>query len=207
MKSLRICLGLLLMAALLCGSALAAASVSYEGGAEKFVFLPGSSYGDTDLFEGFKGVMPGDTVRQTIRVENDSGAPVRIYLRAEPVTEEDADFLNQLRMTVTAGSKEIFDAPAGTQEGLSENTLLGTFKQDGGVTLTVTLEAPIELGNEYMGRAGTAPWVFLAEEVAVDETPDTGDWFQPALWCGAAALLAACIALILLANRRRSARN
>ena len=33
MKKLKICLGLLLMAALLCGSALAAASVTYEGGA------------------------------------------------------------------------------------------------------------------------------------------------------------------------------
>lgn len=197
MKTVRICLCLLLAAALLCAGALAA-SVTYEGGAEDFVFLPGSAYSDTDLFEGFKGVLPGDTIRQTIRVQNDSGAPVRIYLRADPVNPEDADFLNRLHMTVTAGSKEIFDAPAGVQDGLAENTLLGSFRQGGGTSLTVNLEVPIELGNEYMGRIGTVPWVFLAEEVSTEETPETGDWFRPALWCGAAALLLGCIALLLM---------
>lgn len=201
MRKLKICLMMLLVAALLCESALAA-SVTYEGGAERFVFLPGSAYSDTDLFEGFKGVLPGDVRTQTIRVQNDSGAPVRIYLRADPVSEADADFLNALRMTVTAGSKEIFDAPAGVQDGLAKNVLLGSFRQGGGTELYVTLEVPIELGNEYMGRMGTVPWVFLAEEVAGGDTPETGDWFRPALWCGIAALIAACIAWMLLHRRR-----
>lgn len=202
MKGMRICLILLLTAALTCTGALAA-SANYAGGAEEFVFLPGSSSSDTDLFESFKGVMPGDVISQTIRVQNDSGRRVRIYLRADPVTSEDADFLNRLRMTVTAGSKEIFDAPAGAQDGLSENRLLGAFRQSGGTDLTVTLEVPLDLGNEYMGRFGTIPWVFLAEEVPADDTPDTGDWFRPAMWCGAAALIALGVALILLARRRR----
>ena len=127
MRKLKICLMMLLVAALLCESALAA-SVTYEGGAERFVFLPGSSYSDTDLFEGFKGVLPGDVRTQTIRVQNDSGAPVRLYLRADPVREADADFLNALHMTVTAGSKDIFDAPAGVQDGLAKNVLLGSFR-------------------------------------------------------------------------------
>ena len=205
MKKLKICLGLLLMAALLCGSALAAASVTYEGGAEKFVFLPGSSYSDTDLFENFKGVLPGDVLTQTITVQNDTDAQVRIYMRAEPVKQEDVDFLNQMHMTVTSGSKEIFDAQADQQDGLAKNTLLGTFKKSGSTTLTVTLEVPIEMGNEYMGRIGTVPWTFLVEEVPEEDTPETGDWFRPALWCGAAVLLAACIVLILLARRRRQA--
>ena len=205
MKRIRICLLLLVMAALMCESALAA-SVRFEGGAEKFVFLPGSSYSDADLFENFKGVLPGDVLSQTIRVQNDSGAPVRIYLRAEPVSEEDADFLNQLHMSVSSGSKEIFDAPAGAQDGLAKNVLLGSFRQGGGTTLTVTLEVPAELGNGYMGRIGAVPWVFLAEEVSTEEIPETGDWFQPALWCGAASLILLCIALIL-AHRWRAERS
>ena len=52
----RICLALLLTL-LLCGSALAEANVNYEGGAEKFVFLS-----DNDLFDDFKGVLPGDVL-------------------------------------------------------------------------------------------------------------------------------------------------
>ena len=205
MKKMKICLGLLLMAALLCGSALAA-SVSYEGGAEKFVFLPGSSLSASDLFEGFKDVLPGDVLTQTIRVQNDSASSVRIYMRADPVSAADADFLNQLHLSVTAGEKEIFDAQAGEQGGLANNTLLGTFKKSGGTDLTVTLEVPAELGNEYMDRLGTVPWTFLAEEVTADDTPETGDWFRPAVWIAAAAVLAGCIVLLLI-RRRKKAEN
>ena len=204
MKKRSICLALL-MAALLCGSALAA-SVSYEGGAEKFVFLPGSSLSASDLFEGFKDVLPGDVLTQTIRVQNDSASSVRIYMRADPVSAADADFLNQLHLSVTAGEKEIFDAQAGEQGGLANNTLLGTFKKSGGTDLTVTLEVPAELGNEYMDRLGTVPWTFLAEEVTADDTPETGDWFRPAVWIAAAAVLAGCIVLLLI-RRRKKAQN
>ena len=205
MKKRSICLALL-MAVLLCGSALAAASVSYEGGAEKFVFLPGSSLSASDLFEGFKDVLPGDVLTQTIRVQNDSASSVRIYMRADPVSAADADFLNQLHLSVTAGEKEIFDAQAGEQGGLVNNTLLGTFKKSGGTDLTVTLEVPAELGNEYMDRLGTVPWTFLVEEVTADDTPETGDWFRPAVWIAAAAVLAGCIVLLLI-RRRKKAEN
>lgn len=205
MKKRSICLALL-MAVLLCGSALAAASVSYEGGAEKFVFLPGSSLSASDLFEGFKDVLPGDVLTQTIRVQNDSASSVRIYMRADPVSAADADFLNQLHLSVTAGEKEIFDAQAGEQGGLANNTLLGTFKKSGGTDLTVTLEVPAELGNEYMDRLGTVPWTFLVEEVTADDTPETGDWFRPAVWIAAAAVLAGCIVLLLI-RRRKKAEN
>ena len=204
MKKRSICLALL-MAVLLCGSALAA-SVSYEGGAEKFVFLPGSSLSASDLFENFKDVLPGDVLTQTIRVQNDSASSVRIYMRADPVSAADADFLNQLHLSVTAGEKEIFDAQAGEQGGLANNTLLGTFKKSGGTDLTVTLEVPAELGNEYMDRLGTVPWTFLVEEVTADDTPETGDWFRPAVWIAAAVVLAGCIVLLLI-RRRKKAEN
>lgn len=59
-------------------------SITYEGGAEKYVFLPGSGYTDTDLFNNFKDVMPGDNLNQEITVKNNSGDcdRVKIYMRA-----------------------------------------------------------------------------------------------------------------------------
>lgn len=219
-RILKTCLALLLMSALLCGSALAAASVKYEGGAEKFVFLPGSEYSDSDLFESFKGVLPGDVMTQTITVKNDTDKQVRIYMRAEPdvklpgslleknglSVEQNRDFLNMLSMTVECRDKEIFDAAPSQTAQLTSNTLLGTFKTNGSTELTVTLTVPAEIGNEYMGRIGIVPWTFLVEEITEDDTPDTGDWFQKGLWISIAAVLMAAILVLLYAQRRRRAK-
>ena len=200
MKKATICLALLLVACLLSGSALAAASVSYEGGAEKFVFLPGS-----DLFESFKNVLPGDELTQTITVRNDKDMQVRIYLRAEPVNQASEEFLRQLTLTVTCKDKEIFDAAASKTAQLTKATLLGTFRKNGSTDLTVTLSVPADMGNEYMSAIGVVPWTFIAEEIPDDETPHTGDWFQLGWWLLAAAIIVVAIAVVLWAQKRRKA--
>lgn len=189
---------------LLTGSALAASSVSYEGGAEKFVFLPGSEYTDSDLFENFKGVLPGDVIEQKITVKNDTDGQVRIYMRAETDGMQDRDFLSRLSMTVDCRDKEIFDAAPSETAQLTENTLLGTFKSKGSTELSVKLTVPATMGNEYMGREGVVPWTFLVEEIPGDDTPDTGDWFRKKVWIGVAAALAAMLALLIV-QRKRSA--
>lgn len=218
MKKL-ICVLLALM--LLESSALAESSVTYEGGAEKFVFLPGSEYSDSDMFENFKGVLPGDVLTQKITVKNDTDGQVRIYMRAEPgesipaglmeknglTVEENRDFLNQLSMTVECRDKEIFDAAPSETAQLTNNTLLGTFKKKGSTELTVTLTVPATMGNEYMGRIGIVPWTFLVEEIPEDDTPDTGDWFQTGVWISIAAVLAAAIVMLLIVQRKRRAEN
>ena len=200
MKKATICLALLLVACLLGGSALAAASVSYEGGAEKFVFLPGS-----DLFENFKNVLPGDVLTQTITVRNDKDMQVRIYLRAEPVNQASEEFLSQLTLTVTCKDKDIFDAAASETAQLTKATLLGTFRKNGSTDLTVTLSVPADMGNEYMSAIGVVPWTFIAEEIPDDETPHTGDWFQLGWWLLAAAIIVVAIAGVLWAQKRRKA--
>lgn len=169
------------------------ASVTYEGGAEKFVFLPGSEYTDTDLFDNFKDVMPGDTVTQKIVVKNDySGCDaVKIYLRAQlhdetenplspKVAEEETvasmeEFLSQLTMTVRQGSggKVIYQASPHELDGLKTNILLGTFSKGKGTELTVELQVPIELENRYANRVGEVDWVFVAEQVNYDDSSST----------------------------------
>ena len=64
-KTISFLLALLLLATT---SALAASSVTFEGGAENFVFLPGSQFSDSDLFQNYKMVMPGDVLTQRITV-------------------------------------------------------------------------------------------------------------------------------------------
>ena len=200
-------------------TAFAESKVTYEGGAEKFVFLPGSEYTETDLFENFKGVMPGDVITQEITVQNNytKAEKVNIYLRAvvhdgqgNPLSEEVArtedlvsmqDFLSQLTMTVKQGDKVLFSASPDELDGLEKNVLLGTFPGKSYTKLVVELSVPIELGNEYANRVGEVDWVFTAEEVT--KTVQTGDDGAPILWASLMTLsLVAAAGAILSLNRK-----
>ncbi len=182
------------------------ASVTYEGGAENYVFLPGSEYTETDLFDNFKGVMPGDELEQKITVKNENGKCdyVKIYMRAVPhddtanplsetvatsetvVTME--DFLHQLSLTVVKeDGTEIFKGTAEELDGLAENVLLGSFEKGESTVLTAKLSVPIELGNEYANRVGEVDWVFVAEELN-NPAPETGDETNLGLYVGILAV-------------------
>lgn len=202
-KIISICLALLLV--LSCTMAQASSQVNYEGGAEKFVFLPGSTYSDSDLFESFKQVMPGDVLTQRINVRNTSAKKVRIYLRAEPVEEQYKDFLSRMNLQVTAADGEIFDAAVSETGQLTENTLLGTFKKGGSTDLILTLTVPYDLGNEFMCTMGIVPWTFLVEELKDDDTPHTGDSFELGTWLLAAALILAAIAYVVIKMKHQKA--
>ena len=200
-------------------TAFAESKVTYEGGAEKFVFLPGSEYTETDLFENFKGVMPGDVITQEITVQNNytKAEKVKIYLRAvvhdeqgNPLSEEVArtedlvsmqDFLSQLTMTVKQGDKVLFSASPDELDGLKENVLLGTFPGRSKTILTVELSVPFELGNEYANRVGEVDWIFTAEEVT--KTVQTGDDSDLILWAALMTLsLVTAAGVILTLNRK-----
>lgn len=191
-KVLKHVAALALAATLILGMSAAAlaanSSVGYEGGAEKFVFLPGSDWTASDLFDNFKGAVPGDTLTQNIKVKNDfSGCDyVSIYLRAEvhdaqanppsdavaagingrgPETAASmADFLSHLTMKVWNGSTLIYSDSPDKAGGLLSNVLLGNFAYGASVTLTVELSVPSDLGNQYANRAGEVDWIFVAEE-------------------------------------------
>lgn len=221
-KTLKTISALALVLVLLLGmsaTAFAESKVTYEGGAEKFVYLPGSEYTETDLFENFKGVMPGDVITQEITVQNNytKAEKVKIYLRAvvhdeqgNPLSEEVArtedlvsmqDFLSQLTMTVKQGDKVLFSASPDELDGLKENVLLGTFPGRSKTILTVELSVPFELGNEYANRVGEVDWVFTAEEVT--KTVQTGDDSDLILWAALMTLsLVTAAGVILSLNRK-----
>ena len=62
----------------------AESTLTYRGFAQGFDIQPGSGYSETDLFDDFKDVMPGDTLLETVTVKNESSDNdfIRVYLRA-----------------------------------------------------------------------------------------------------------------------------
>lgn len=209
---------LVMMLVLLLGlgaTAYADGTVNYQGGAEKFVFLPGSSYTDTDLFDGFKNVMPGDTLTQTVEVRNRflGTGSVRIYLRAVAHDEQTnplssavaasgetvatmSDFLSQLYMEVWQGDQCIYTGSPDELDGLKNNVLLGTIPRFKSTTLTVKLQVPAELGNEYANRVGEVDWVFTAEELDPQGNPKTGDTSNLTLWIVVMVVCLAAVAVV-----------
>ena len=188
----------MLLAAFAVPALAANASVTYQGNADKFVFLP-----DSDLFQNFKGVMPGDTLTQQITVKNDisNGIKVKIYLNAEPVEERYKAFLAKMTLKVVQdGSSVLFAAAADQQDGLASKVCLGTFYSGADIDLAVTLAVPIEMGNEFQNSTGLVRWVFTAEELPIEpDDPDTGETMGIWLFGGLFAVSAAgLLALRLL---------
>ena len=157
-------------------------TVTYHGLGKGFSFKPGSSFTDTDLFDNFKGVMPGDTLTETITIKNRSHDSdyIKVYIMAETHDEEDnplspnvensgetiasmTDFLSQLYMIVENDGKRIYEASPDELDGFSRPVYLGTILSGQSVSIDVTLQVPIELGNEYAGRVGEVDWTFLVE--------------------------------------------
>ena len=158
-----------------------ASSVTFEGKSKGFALDGHNQLTATDLFGNFKNLMPGDSVSETITIQNVARDCdyIKLYIRAVPhgygnglsgkVAEiEDSvasmeDFLSQLYMEVKQGDKTIYSGSPDELDGFRKNVYLGQFRRNKGTTLTVSLNIPIELDNDYAQRAGEVDWVFKVE--------------------------------------------
>lgn len=190
-------------------AAFADASVSYKGSAEKFVFAPGSEYSPTDMFESFKGVMPGDTLTQQIEVRNDvkNDVKIKLYMRSLGANEGSEEFLKQMTLGVKAADgSELFAAPADETAQLTDWVCLGTFYSGAKTTLDVELNVPVEMGNDFAEQVGSLDWEFAVEELPVEPTdpvgPKTGDDTPVALYAAICAVCAGAV-VFLIATRKK----
>ena len=190
-------------------AAFADASVSYKGSAEKFVFAPGSEYSPTDMFVNFKGVMPGDQLSQQIEVRNDvkNDVKIKLYMRSLGANEGSEEFLKQMTLGVKAADgSELFAACADETAQLTDWVCLGTFYSGAKTTLDVTLNVPVEMGNDFAEQVGSLDWEFAVEELPVEPTdpvgPKTGDDTPVALYAAICAVCAGAV-VFLIATRKK----
>lgn len=191
-------------------SALAAGTVTYDGNAKKFIFEPGSKYSPTDLFSDFKGVMPGDSITQKIYIKNDvkNNVKIKLYLKSTGASEDSADFLSKLNLTVSQkGKSKLFSAPANETGSLKEWVELGTFYSGAEIELDVTLDVPLELDDKYQEAVGYLDWQFKVEELPIEpddpKPPNTGDTINLKLYVLIACASGIGIIFLLMTKRRK----
>lgn len=154
----------------------AASTITYKGHTTGYTFTPGSEYTDTDLFDNYKNVMPGDVRSESVTIKNDykgsdyvrvwmsallhdeSGNPISAEVLKELKADERKgdmteleymhDFLDQLTLTVWNGAK-------------TDENMIYTGHPS-------SLEQGFEGDNVYLGRLNKGESMTLNVELSVD---------------------------------------
>ena len=177
--------------------------------------MPGDKISETvTIKNGYTGC---DYIKVSIRglLHDASGNPISPKVLAELKADDRKGelteieymhkFLDQLTLTVKHGNDLIYTGhPSTLEKGFEDgkNVYLGSLNQGKSMKLDVTLEVPIEMGNEFADRIGEVDWVLVVEEYEYEDAK-TGDETLILPYVILMAVAAAGLALLFVGKRRK----
>lgn len=160
-------LGVAFLLAPACAYAAETPSIAYDGNARQLtVSGVEAPSGGVDLFPAFKGLMPGDTREQPIKIEAKGvQGQVSIFVRAV-VDEDTARALEPISLTaaVSASSSSGLLETGTPASVFAQTAKIATFASDGNATLDLRLSVPTSVGNELADANKTVRWEITAED-------------------------------------------
>lgn len=149
-------------------------TIKIEGNEEGIITIP-----NTDDFLKKDNMLPGDTVKGEIQLQNNYQYPYRIYIRAEENQKmSSVSFLEKLMLDIKIGEKEIYSGNLSGEDSMSKDIYIGTINPGQSVVLNamVTLDGK-SVGNEYKNQYASVDWIFTAnrEEVLGGDEEDPKD--------------------------------
>lgn len=155
-----------------------------DGNGARFTFTHTGDGSDTNLFPNFSNCMPGDSLKQTIRVQADRKNGVqgaKIYLRAEINGDASAkegsaitynDVLDHIGMTVSKNGVVIASSKTAklfnqldAAKGLKSNVFIAEVSpKTDPVDLDVTIDVDPAMGNAFQEAAALITFVFSVED-------------------------------------------
>ena len=212
-------LALMLVMALAVPAMAADGQITYQGKSKILITPATTAYTDSDMFDGFKGVMPGDKLEEEVKITNlavDCDY-VKVYIQAIPhgATNQPSkkvreagetaatmnEFLSQLSWKVTSKDGTVFE---GSPANGSDRIYLGKLNRFKVLTLNAELTVPEELGNEFAHREGEVDWEFTFEayNYPAGTAPKTGDYIMMAV--AIMAMSGVALLAVVLIKRKRS---
>ena len=154
-------------------------SITYNGASNELTVEGGYDASAADLFASFKGLVPGDSVTQTVDLSfTDISAGTRLFIQADTSRLSDAakDVLAQMELSVSFAGEGTF-APVDTAAvhevfAGEDAVLVATVNEPAEATMALTLTIPTSVGNELAElQEVTIPWIITVQE---DDGEDGG---------------------------------
>ena len=148
-----------------------------------------------DLFAHVDKFMPGDVYRDSITVDNDRSAALRLYWRGE--SREELPWLEQIALKIgveTKGEKKLVYEGSLTGAEITEDLLLCTVPGHETTEIWYEIQVPVTLDNSVASEDMEICWTFSSEQVTEHGTtagetssPATGDPSRILLYVGSMA--------------------
>ena len=174
-------------------------NISIEGNASGLVTIP-----DEEWFLKKDNMLPGDSAKGTIKLDNKYDYSYEVFLRAEDTEKKsDSELVDQLLLNINLDGSKIYSGSLHGEDKMVKEISLGVIKPGENKILdaSVILDGNAT-GNVFKNKYASIEWIFTAVRVEEPKVPTkTGDNSRELLIFSSVLLISAGTVVITFKKR------